>query len=94
MQMTEGRYIEERRHRIMFYNYRNEILSTFDKGFIIIIIDCNKLQNGYNKYNRQIDDYNRYYIISSLIDEKAVQMELIFHSIGALIKTVFFNYFT
>lgn len=64
------------------------------KALSLLSSTVTKLQNGYNKYNKQIDGYNRYCIISGLIDEKAVQMELIFHSIGALIKTVFFNYFT
>lgn len=67
----------------MFYNYRNEILSSF--GFIIIVIG--KTTTG---------DYNKYawhFIISSLIDEKATQIESIFYSIVALIKMAFFNCF-
>ena len=64
------------------------------KALSLLLPTVTKLQNGYNKYNKQIDGYNRYYIISGLIDEKAVQMELIFHSISVLIKTIFFNYFT
>lgn len=66
----------------MFYNYRNEILSSF--GFIIIVIDGKTTIGDYNTLDT---------LLFPVFDEKATQIESIFYSIVALIKMAFFNCF-